>query len=187
MFRRTLILALAALAMAAVAQAQAARPTPSLFQSGDCKAETCVRQRWLDFLKSHGEAELAPGAAVQVRLTVLNAETCPGAKDAVDILRFTLGGTPGEARNRCGARTTPALSAAHAATLTRLLADPQAAAIAGEFPVYCSDGDEGRTVELHLLEILQGDRYRLITWDCEPPEGLKPLAAFFEAERPRLP
>jgi hypothetical protein len=182
-----LILAFAVLAFPAVAQAQPARPTPSLFRSGDCKSEACAHQRWLDFLKNHGETELAPGAAVQVRLTVLNADICEGSKDAVDIQRFTLGAAAAESRNRCGTRTAPALTSARAATLTKLLADPQAGAIAGEFPVYCSDGDEGRTVELHLLEILQGDRYRLITWDCEPPEALKPLAAFFEAERPRLP
>lgn len=187
MVRPILLAALSVLGLAAAAHAQPARPAPSLFKSGDCNAETCVRQRWVDFLKSHGEAELAPADGVQVRLTVLNAETCPGAKDLVDILRFQLGATPNEARNRCGVRTTQALSAARAATLTKLLADPQAAAIAGEFPVYCSAGDEGRTVELHLLEILQGDRYRLITWDCEPPEALKSLAAFFDAERPRLP
>ena len=187
MLSRALILSLAALTLAAAAQAQTVRPTPSLFISGDCKAQTCARQRWLDLLKSHGEAELTAGPGVQVRLTVLNAEVCAGAKDTVDIQRFLLGATASEARNRCGTRTTPVLSPAQAATLNRLLADPEVRTIAGEFPVYCSDGDDGRTVELHLLEILQGDRYRLIEWDCEPPEALKALAAFFEAERPRLP
>jgi hypothetical protein len=186
MMRAFLFSVIAFLGLTAVAQAQPARPTPSLFKSGDCKADTCARQRWVDFLKSHGEAELT-GGGVQVRLTVLNAETCPGAKDAIDILRFQLGATPTETRNRCGARSTPALTADRAQALTKLLADPETANLQGEFPVYCSDGDEGRAVELHLVEILQGDRYRLIEWDCEPPTALRPLAAFFESERPRLP
>jgi len=186
MLARTLLLALATAGLAMVAQAQTPRPVPSLFKSGDCKAETCARSRWVDFLKSHGEAELT-GGGVQVRLTVLNAETCPGAKDAIDILRFQLGATATETRNRCGARSTPTLTADRAQALTRLLADPETANLQGEFPVYCSDGDEGRTVELHLVEILQGDRYRLIEWDCEPPTPLRPLAAFFDRERPRLP
>jgi len=186
MMRAFLFSVIAFLGLAVVAQAQPARPTPSLFKSGDCKAETCAHQRWIDFLKSRGEAELT-GGGVQVRLTVLNAETCPGAKDAIDILRFQLGAAPSETRNRCGTRSALALTADRAQALNRLLADPETAALQGEFPVYCSDGDEGRTVELHLVEILQGDRYRLIEWDCEPPTPLRPLAAFFDRERPRLP
>jgi hypothetical protein len=186
MLRSVLLGVLVALGLAAAAQAQPARPVPSLFKSGDCKTDTCARQRWVDFLRNHGEAELS-GGGVQVRLTVLNAETCPGARDAIDILRFQLGAAPTETRNRCGTRSTPTLTADRAASLTKLLADPETANLQGEFPVYCSDGDEGRTVELHLVEILQGDRYRLIEWDCEPPTPLRPLAAFFDRERPRLP
>lgn len=174
--------AVAGLLTSGPAAAQPTRPSPGVFRSGGCDGAACTHDRWIGFLKVHGEAELATAPGVQLRLTVFNAEVCGTGKDTVDIRRYQLGASPKETRIACGTRTAPGLSADRAALLAKLMTDPDVAKTSGEFPVYCSDADDGRTVEVHVLEILEGDRYRLIEWDCEPPGELKPLASFFNGE-----
>ncbi|HET9161188.1 MAG TPA: hypothetical protein VFN88_11310, partial [Caulobacteraceae bacterium] len=100
--------------------------------------------------------------------------------------RYVLGRSGAEDVTLCGARSSKSVPPVRAAAFAKELAKPEVDKANGDYPIYCSFAEEG-PVESHLLEILQGDRYRLISWDCEPPNELKPLAALFEDERAALP
>jgi hypothetical protein len=47
---RALVLSLVVAFLATGASAQTPRPSPTMFKSGDCKADECARSKWLDFL-----------------------------------------------------------------------------------------------------------------------------------------
>jgi hypothetical protein len=185
---RSIILAVALAGLAAIvpAEAQTQRPSPAMFKSGDCKSDECARGRWLDFLKGHGLSELSAAPGVQMRLIVLNAQPCLGKKDELEVRRYVLGRPASEEVSLCGVKSSKTLPPARAAAFAAELAKPEVDHANGDYPIYCSFAEEG-PVESHLLEIVQGDRYRLITWDCEAPSELKPLAGLFEDERAALP
>jgi hypothetical protein len=184
---RVMLAALAVVLLSvSAARAQAQRPSPSMFKSGDCKADECIRGRWLGFLRENGLAELAAAPGVQMRLIVLNAEPCLGKKSPIEIRRYGLGREATEDVSLCGVKSSKVLAPARAAAFAKELAKPEVDQANGDYPIYCSFAEEG-PVESHLLEVLQGDRYRLISWDCEAPSALKPLAALFEDERAPLP
>lgn len=187
---RSLVLALSILALAGAAEAQPARPSPTLFKSGACNDDVCARDRWLAFLKQHGETELAPAPLTQIRVTTFNAENCKGKADTVDLLRyqFKAGETASKReRSACGTRSSQPLAADRLASLAKLTADPDLAKLSGAFPAYCGEFEGSDGYELHLLEILQDGRYQLIEWDCTIPGPLKPLAAWLDQDRSRLP
>ena len=185
---RTAFLALAIASVATVAtHSQTTRPSPHVFKSGDCKDDACARGKWLGFLKLHGQAELGAGPGVQMRLIILNAEPCRQKSDAVEVRRYQLGASPREEVMVCGQARARSLSSQRADAFAKELARPAVGQLNGEFPVYCSFADEGEPIEIHLLEIMEGGRYRLIEWDCEAPDALRTLAGQFEDERAPLP